>query len=198
MCQEDHHQGLPLTPSAPTFPNLKFLSEAHAANFLKLVDYHIEKERAFDLNDLWDFEEIREHLQKMQWVSFNNLIHETNKSIDLEFYAIVAFGPSDSYTSYVWGKYIDYSPFSINALFNLKPPLVCALVNYRQEHKVINNEMAQVMLDLFCKPDAVWVIECGLTLRLKTVEFRQVPRAWASYFVQTLVVASNQSQFIMK
>lgn len=54
------------------------------------------------------------------------------------------------------------------------------------------------MLDLFCRPDAAWVIECGLALRLKTAEFHQIPRAWASYFVQNLEAASNQSQFIMK
>ncbi|KAI5419341.1 hypothetical protein KIW84_043487 [Lathyrus oleraceus] len=89
------------TPSAPTFPNLKFLPVAHAEKFLKLLDYHVVKERAFHLYDLRGFEEIGEHLQQMQWVNFNNLIHETNKSIGLEFYANAAFGPSDSYTSYV-------------------------------------------------------------------------------------------------
>lgn len=63
-------------PSAPTVPNLKFISEAHAEKFLKIVDYHIMKEKAFDLNDLRGFEVISEHLQIRQWVSFNNLIHE--------------------------------------------------------------------------------------------------------------------------
>lgn len=52
-----------LIPSSQTFSNLRFSSEAHAGNFLKLVDYHIVKERAFDLNDLRGFEEIGEHLQ---------------------------------------------------------------------------------------------------------------------------------------
>ncbi|XP_050896177.1 uncharacterized protein LOC127102896 [Lathyrus oleraceus] len=37
-----------LTPSTPNFPNLKFFSGEHAENFLKLVDYHIMKEKAFD------------------------------------------------------------------------------------------------------------------------------------------------------
>ena len=41
-----------LTPSAPTFPNFEFLSEAHAEIFLKIVDYHVVKEKAFDLSDL--------------------------------------------------------------------------------------------------------------------------------------------------
>lgn len=71
-------------------------------------------------------------------------------------------------------------------------------MNYRQEHKVINEDMAQVMLDLFCRPEAAWVIECGLARRLKTTEFRQIHRAWASYFVQNLEVAPNHSQFIVK
>lgn len=88
-------------------------------------------------------------------ISFNNLIHEMNKSIDLKFYVNMAFGDVNSYTSYVQGKYIDYSPYTINSLFNLQSPSVCALMNYRQEHKVINEKMAQVMLDLFCRPGGV-------------------------------------------
>lgn len=107
------------------------------------------KEKTFDLNDLRGFEEIGEHLQRTQWVSFNNLIHETNKSIGLEFYVNAAFGAVNSYTSYVRGKYIDHSPSTINSLFNLQSPPVCALLNYRREHKVINKEMTQVMLHIF-------------------------------------------------
>ncbi|KAI5419518.1 hypothetical protein KIW84_043622 [Lathyrus oleraceus] len=150
-------------PNAPTFPNLTFLFEVYAGKYLKLVDYHIVRERAFALDDLQ------------------------------EFYANAAFDEVRTYTSYVRGKYIDYSPSAINSLFNFQHPYVCALVNYRHEHKVINEEMAQVMLDTFCRPWAKWVVERGLALRLKTAEFHQIPRAWASFFMQTLEVASNQS-----
>ncbi|KAI5403936.1 hypothetical protein KIW84_051183 [Lathyrus oleraceus] len=91
------------TPDVPTFPNIKFLSEANAKKYLKLVDYHIVMEKAFVLDDLQGFGEVGEVLQQRRWISFNNLIHETNKSIDLEFYANVAFGEVISYTSYVRG-----------------------------------------------------------------------------------------------
>lgn len=65
-----------LTPSAPTFPNFEFLSEAHEEIFLKIVDYHVVKEKAFDLSDLRGFKEIGENLHQRKWVSFNYLIHE--------------------------------------------------------------------------------------------------------------------------
>lgn len=89
------------TPSNPTFPNLKFLSKAHAKKYLKLVDYHIMRERVFDLIYLQGFGEVEKLLQQRQWISFNNLIHETNKSINLEFYTNTTFGDVNSYTSYV-------------------------------------------------------------------------------------------------
>lgn len=54
------------------------------------------------------------------------------------------------------------------------------------------------MLEAFCKPGAEWVVRHGLGLRLKTTELHQIPRAWASFFVQSLEVASNQSQFIVQ
>lgn len=146
------------TPITPTFPNLKFLFEAHVYFFSNIVDYHIVKERLFDLSDfLRDFEKIGENLNQRKWVSFNNLIHETNNTIGLEFDANVAFGDLNSYIAYVRGRYIDYFPSSINTLFNLQPHPVFALMNYRQEHKVINEDMAHVMLNLFCRPKAAWV-----------------------------------------
>ncbi|KAI5422063.1 hypothetical protein KIW84_045494 [Lathyrus oleraceus] len=64
------------------------------------MDYHIVRERAFDLNDLQGFGEVEELLQQRQWVSFNNLIHETNKSISLEFYVNAAFGKRTSVPIY--------------------------------------------------------------------------------------------------
>lgn len=165
------------TPTAITFPNLKFLFEAHAEKDLKLVDYQIVKKRVFTLDDLQGFREAGEVLQQRHWVSFNNLFHEINKSIGLEFYANAVFGEVNSYTSYVWGKYIDYSPSAINSIFNLQPPHVCALMSYRHEHKVISKEIAQVMLDTFCRTEVKWVIERYLALRLKIAEFCHIPRA---------------------
>ncbi|KAI5444642.1 hypothetical protein KIW84_013061 [Lathyrus oleraceus] len=119
-----------LTPNALNFPNLKFLSEANADKYLKLVDYHIE----------------------------------TNKTIGLESYANVAFSDVDSYTSYIRGKYIDYSSSAINSLLNFQPLPVCALKTYRYEHHVINEAMAQEILGVFCRPEAEWVIERGIAM----------------------------------
>lgn len=79
-------------PNAPTFPNLKFISKAHAEKYLKLVDYHIVRERAFASEDLQVFGDIGGALQQRSWVCFNNLVHDTNKSIDLEFYENATFG----------------------------------------------------------------------------------------------------------
>lgn len=42
------------------------------------------------------------------------------------------------------------------------------------------------------------MVERGLALRLKTAEFRQILRVWASFFVQSLEATYNQSQFIVK
>lgn len=53
------------------------------------------------------------------------------------------------------------------------------------------------MLEAFCRPGEEYVVECGLTLRLKIVKFRQF-RAWTPFFVQSLEAASNQIQFIVK
>lgn len=89
------------TPNAPTLPNLKFLSEVNEEKYLKLVDYHIMRERAFACKDLGGFGEVVEILQQRHCMSFNNLIQETNKTIGLEFYANAALSDVGTYTSYV-------------------------------------------------------------------------------------------------
>lgn len=53
-------------PNAPTFPNLKFLSEANAEKYLKFLDYHIMRERAFAYDELRGFEEVVDMLQQRQ------------------------------------------------------------------------------------------------------------------------------------
>lgn len=58
-----------------------------------------------------------------------------------------------TYTSYVQGKYVDYSPSAFNSLFNLQPPHVCALRNYRNKHKVINTEIPQEIIEAFSRPE---------------------------------------------
>lgn len=68
------------TPNVPTFPNITFLSEAYAKKYFKLVDYHIVQKRAFACEDLRGFGEVVEILQQRYWVSFNNLIQESNKT----------------------------------------------------------------------------------------------------------------------
>lgn len=97
-------------------------------------------------------------LQQRHWVSFNNLIREANKNTSLEFYANATFSEVGTYTSYVQGKYVDYSPSAINFLFNLQPTFVCALRSYKNEHKVINEGMAQEMIEAFCRPELKWVV----------------------------------------
>lgn len=59
-------------------------------------------------------------------------------------------------------------------------------MNYKHEHKVINEEMDQVMLETFYQTMAEWVMERGLALRLKTAKLCQISRAWASFLMQTL------------
>ncbi|KAI5396135.1 hypothetical protein KIW84_062369 [Lathyrus oleraceus] len=86
-------------PNAPTFPDLKFISKSHAEKYLKLVDYHIVKERVFALDDLQGFGEVGEDVQQRRLASFNNLIHETNKNIGMEFYANAPFGEQEDQMS---------------------------------------------------------------------------------------------------
>lgn len=87
-------------PNAPTFPNLKFILEADVEKYLKLVYYHIVRERAFACEDLQGFGEVAKMLQQRHWVSFNNSNREANKNICLKFYVNAEFSEVGTYTSY--------------------------------------------------------------------------------------------------
>ncbi|KAL5068503.1 hypothetical protein RYX36_019390, partial [Vicia faba] len=83
------------------FPNLKFHTEANMEKYLKLVDYHVVREKAIDCTNLKGLLEIVELLQQRQWERLNNLLKETNNTIGLEFYENDTFLSNNSYTSYV-------------------------------------------------------------------------------------------------
>lgn len=111
-------------------------------------------EREFTCENIQGFGAAVKIFQQRNWVSFKKFIRETNKSIGLTVYENEAFSEMGTYTSYVQGKYVGYSPSAINFAFNFQPPLVCSLKTYINKNKVINEAMAQEMVEAFCRPGA--------------------------------------------
>lgn len=50
----------------------------------------------------------------------------------------------------------------------------------------------------FCQPGTEWVIVRGKSLKVRTRQMHPIPKAWASFIVQTLEAPSNQPEFIVK
>lgn len=58
--------------------------------------------------------------------------------------------------------------------------------------------MREKILKEFCHPGSQWVIVNGKMLRLHSKDLCSILRVWASFIVQTLEAASNQTEFIVK
>lgn len=79
-------------------------------------------------------------------------------------------------------KYIDYSTEAINKLLELTPPEQCDVQRQKDEDKEWNAEKwGELLLTLYGE-GAKWHVAWML---LKS-DFKSVPKAWASFVVQTL------------
>lgn len=87
----------------------------------------VVREHAFDIKHLTSYEELSNMLEKRMWTRLNSLVKEINQSIRFNFYANAANQASDSYSSYVRGKIIDYSPLAINYLLCLRALPSCSI-----------------------------------------------------------------------
>lgn len=101
--------------------------------------------------------EVVEMMQQRQWVRFDSLFQETNKSNGLKFYANAAFSSENSYTSYVKGKYVDFSYYYKFSSLSSTPE-ACIISVYRDKHHHIKDTMGKYVLDAFCKPMVEWVM----------------------------------------
>ncbi|KAI5405797.1 hypothetical protein KIW84_052535 [Lathyrus oleraceus] len=119
-------------PNALTFPNLKFILEANVEKYLKLVDYHIARERAFSCEDLQGFGEVVKMMQQRHWVSFNNLIREANKNICLKFYVNAEFSEVGTYTCYA--RRVGMPVYPDDKMIGPKAPINASTIRRLQHH----------------------------------------------------------------
>lgn len=70
------------------------------------------------------------------------MTQETNKSIDLEFYANATHHDQKSYTSYL--KIVG-CPDAINTLLDFPPPGLCGIQNRRGINHMLNAHMCEMM-----------------------------------------------------
>lgn len=106
-------------------PNHTFLSQAHIDRHLKVKNYKVVIEKDFNFLNMKGYKLLEYMLEERRWIKLNNLIQEKKKSISLEFHANAFNKELHSYKSYVQGKYIDYSPDTINDLLDLCPLVLC-------------------------------------------------------------------------
>lgn len=104
--------------------------------------------------------------------------------------------PHKDYTSYVRGKSINFSLSRINYLLYIQPLSRCSIQN--KMGISITERMCEITKEEFCQLKAEWLTVRVKPLRLCTWKMHPIPRVWASFIVQTLEFASNQSEFIVK
>jgi len=130
-------------------------------------------------------------LTARDWHGLNGLIFEqANKTMALEFYANARFSRK-RYGTYVRGMDIDFSLEAINGLLKIVPPKQCDVKRRRDTCGNWNDEAWEELKLQLCVEGAQW--QGGKRMLLKS-DFKLVPKAWASFVVQTLEGTSCTSE----
>jgi hypothetical protein len=133
-------------------------------------------------------------LREREWVELNNMVpEENNKSVVMEFYSNARFSER-KYQDYVRGKTIDFSPDAINNLLGLTAPEECAVKRLEREAKNWSASQWDELIAQMCRPWATWKNARMLTY----TEFLPIPKAWASFVIQTLESTSCSSEIPLK
>jgi hypothetical protein len=133
-------------------------------------------------------------IRQRGWEALNGMVKGlNNKSVIMEFFANARFSPA-VYQAYVRGKIIDYSPDVINSLLGLTPPEECEVQRLRREAANMTDKEWEELLVKMCRPGARWKRARMLTYS----DFLPIPKAWASFVIQTLKSTSCNSEIPLK
>jgi len=124
----------------------------------------------------------------------NNMVKDSNKkSVIMEFYENARYSET-KYLAYIRGKIIDYSPDPINKLLGLTPPEECEVQKLTREVKNMMRSEWDELIAKLCCPGATWKSAKMLTY----ADFLPVPKAWASFVIQTLESTSCTYEIPLK
>ena len=89
---------------------------------------------------------------------------------------------------------VDYSPDAINHLLGLTPPEECEVQKLTKDVKHMNRSDWDDVITKLCRPGATW----KSTRILTYAYFLPVPKAWASFVIQTVESISFTSEIPLK
>jgi len=172
----------------------RFISEEARERFEKSWSFEVVGERRFDVVDLTKYPILETMIRERGWEELNNMVHDSNnKSVIMEFYTNACFSGT-KYKAYIQGKTVDYSPDAINQLIGLTPPEECEVEKLQKEvHNMIGSEWDALIVQM-CRPRATRKSARMLTY----AHFLPIPKAWASFVIQTLESTSCTSDIPLK
>ena len=151
-------------------------------------------ERKFDVTKLTKYPMFDTMIRQRGWEELNNMVHElNNKYVIMEFFTNAPFSRV-KYQAYVRGRTVDFSPAAINGLLGLTPSEECEVQRLRGEGGGMEDEQWDELIAKMCRPGATWKMAQMLTY----ADFLPIPKAWASFVIQTLESTSCNSEIPLK
>jgi len=136
----------------------------------------------FDLVNLVRYPGFDNMIRERAWELFNSMVHEkNNKTLTLEFYTNSWYS-TIKYHAYCRGKTVEFCPAAINQLLGLTTLEECEVQRRRREIKDMSEEDWEELLNTLCMEGMRW----RKTKMLNKADFKPIPKAWASFVVQTL------------
>jgi hypothetical protein len=98
----------------------RFLSTTTRENYLVIKEKGVIQERAIHFPNITSFPQMQKIADSYGWMHFNNMIWECNMSWVEEFYANTLAYDTEDFRSYVRGVEINYTPPTIDEVFQVR------------------------------------------------------------------------------
>ena len=179
------------------FDEKKFRTYYHALQYRWMVDKEIIYELGFQVRKT-ECPKITKKVEKRRWELLTDPVTRVNANLVREFYAnAVRYDKADeSYTSFVRGKTVDFSPMSVMRALKLRS------IPFEEEsyHSRIDNSpnYDQIVRDI-CVPGADWVRDSERKPKfIKRGDLPPEAKGWFEIVRRSILPAGNNSEVNLK
>lgn len=117
--------------------------------FLHVKRYSCIQERRFKTEALNDHHDFLEEFGCMGWMTLNNIIKESERTIVLELYDNAHNKDTGQFVSSMMGKIVNYSGVAINGLMGFQAPHECGIQKRTLPGNILSNiEWNQILKEL--------------------------------------------------
>ncbi|MED6212116.1 hypothetical protein PIB30_080196 [Stylosanthes scabra] len=185
--------------SAQTHNNARFKSYYHEDRFNKYINHREVLVESKILIDMDELSLISEQINERKWQKLIDPSQVVGYTMMREFYANAWVMESEkhlplTYTSFIRGKNISFSPEAIHKVLNLRNSPLNNVASYHDRKNTDDLRPDDILRDL-CISGAKWVTyDNGKPYFLRRADLQNMARGWYEFVTRSVMPTTNRSE----